>query len=74
MPQLQAGSLFFSPFLPEPQVEQGYMILNDADVAGDILWAIAVVSRSEDIAITQSNSDWPYMQGVLFGAERGITT
>ncbi len=47
------------------------MILNDTDIAGDILWAIAVVSRSEDIAITQSNSDWPYMQGVLFGAERG---
>ncbi len=45
--------------------------LNDTDVADDILWAVGAMNQSADIEITESKTDWPCMQSVLFGAERG---
>ena len=46
--------------------------LEEADVVEDTLWAIGVLNRREDARITEGEIDWPCMQGVLFGAERGV--
>ena len=39
------------------EVEQGYVILNDSDLAGDILWAIGVMGQGGDLEIAQSENE-----------------
>ena len=43
------------------EVDEVYMILNDIDIAGDILWAFVIINRSEDTRIAKNET-------VLFGA------